>query len=141
MPTFLPLSPAELCKAIVTIKHPGQPEPAGYVCTLCRSGLASRFCALPGFRPCLGESCLVGHDAGVSWQEHGGVFTSVMRLLGFKMPMIGISLFLLSQRLWVSLPTPLMLTLSACLRATSFQDHKPSRERLSSSFRRDSHPS
>ena len=32
VPTFLPLSPAELCKAIVTIKHPGQPEPAGYVC-------------------------------------------------------------------------------------------------------------
>ena len=28
----LPLSPAEQCKAIVTIKHPGHSEPAGYVC-------------------------------------------------------------------------------------------------------------
>lgn len=28
----LPLSPAEQCKAIVTIKPPGQSEPTGYVC-------------------------------------------------------------------------------------------------------------
>ena len=28
----LPLSPAEQCKAIVTIRHPGQSEPTGYVC-------------------------------------------------------------------------------------------------------------
>ena len=93
----LPLSPAEQCKAIVTIRHPGQSEPTGYVChTLpfgaCGSVLHfNRVSAL--LRRVMLEmdilSSLYYDDYPVVSPAYLGKsteasFTSVMRLLGFK---------------------------------------------------------
>ena len=93
----LPLSPAEQCKAIVTIKHPGQSEPAGYVCHTLPFGACSsvlhfnRVSAL--LRRVMLEmdilSSLYYDDYPVVSPAYLGKsteasFTSVMRLLGFK---------------------------------------------------------
>ena len=93
----LPLSPAEQCKAIVTIKHPGHSEPAGFVCHslpfgACGSVLHfNRVSAL--LRRVMLEmdilSSLYYDDYPVVSPAYLGKstdasFTSVMRLLGFK---------------------------------------------------------
>ena len=93
----LPLSPTEQCKAIVTIKHPGQSEPTGYVCNTLPFGACgsvlhfNRVSAL--LRRVMLEmdilSSLYYDDYPVVSPAYLGKnteasFTSVMRLLGFR---------------------------------------------------------